>query len=354
MPIPFQCPHCGVTGNAKEKHLGRIVACPKCGEKVEVGAEPPSQSNRAVRAFGSMAFLAVAVVAGLLLLSLGESNPPITESPIVESPVQQPETPEPATTEQASPFEFKVLNETWTEGVRNKSVKVEVQVADDVAPTVTEADLKAMAPIFMKKYGGAPFGIYFSTVTPLSQPWGRINYNPHTRVGDVLEVDIMEYAFEFGPWYFPDKIDRNTKWHEIVWLTLPKVNKIVNGATEYQWEITSRSANNVSFESKVSPIGKMKDHMRLSPQTWEISTYDGDVPRFVRSVESSLNHLDLELSENIVGKLNSVIGVQAFLTGEKSNWTWMIGRLEVTYFHYENSDMVTIIQSMPESNEQRR
>ncbi len=344
MPIPFQCPHCGVTGNAKEKHLGRVVACPKCGENVEIGAEPPTQSNRAVWVLGSIAFLAIAAVAGLLFQSMTEplaaevTQPMVTEQPKAE--------PEPAAT--PAPFEYKILKEEWHNDFHGKAVSVEAQVADDVAPKVTEAQLKSMAPIFMKQYGGAPFGIYFSTVTPLSQPWGRINYNPQTPVGDVLEADVMEYAFEFGPWYFPDKIDRNTKWHELVWLTLPKVNKIVNGATQYQWEVTRRSANNVSFDGNGSPIGKLKDSMRLSPQTWEICTNDGDVPRFVRLVDSTLSHLDFELSRKIVDKLNSVIGGQEYLSGDTSTWTWMIGRLEVSYYHLKGSDMVTIMQTKPD------
>ena len=346
MSILFQCPHCGVTGNAKEKHLGRVVACPKCGEKVEIGAEPAN--NRWLWVFGSIAFLAIAVVAGLLIQSMSEPAPEAAEPAVAESAVKQSPSPEPVEAEQPSPFKYKVLSETWSENVRNRAVKVEVQVADDVAPKVTEADLKAMAPIFMKEYGGAPFGIYFSTVTPLSQPWGRINDNPRATVGEVLEADIMEFAFEFGPWFFPEKIDRDTTWHELVWLTLPKVNKIVNDATQYEWQVTRRSANSVSFDGKGSAPGKMKDNMRLSPQTWEINTYDGDVPRFVRLVESSLNHLDRELSENIVGKLNSVIGGQEYLNGDKSFWTWMIGRLEVTYSHHDGSDMVQIMQTKPE------
>ncbi len=199
----------------------------------------------------------------------------------------------------------------------------------------------------MEKYKGEPFGIYFETVTPLIQPWGVIYYVPDNTVGEDLECSIHEYAFEAGPWYFPDRIDRNTKWHELVWLTLPKVNKIVNGATQYQWEVTSRSANDVFFDSKESPLRAMKDDMNLDPQTWEISTYDGDVPRFVRLVESSLNYLDSEFSQNIVGKLNSVIGNQEFLNGDKRNWTWMIDRLEISYDHYDSSDTITITQTKP-------
>lgn len=347
MPIPFQCPHCGVTGNVKEKHLGRVVACPKCSEPVEIGAEPPN--NRWLWVFGVVAVLAIATVAGLLFQSMTE--PLTAEATTSQPPVAEQPKAAPAAAEEPAPFEYKILTEEWHDGFQGKAVSVQAQVADDVAPKVTEAQLKSMAPIFMKQYGGAPFGIYFSTVTPLTQPWGRINYNPQTPVGDVLEADVMEYAFEFGPWYFPDKIDRNTKWHELVWLTLPKVNKIVNGATQYQWEVTSRSANNVSFEGTVSPIGKLKDFMRLSPQTWEIGTNDGDVPRFVRLVDSTLSHLDFELSRKIVGKLNSVIGGQEYLSGDTSTWTWMIGRLEVSYYHLKGSDMVTIMQTKPESNE---
>lgn len=36
MPIPFRCPHCGVTGSSQEKHIGRTVACPKCGQDVRI------------------------------------------------------------------------------------------------------------------------------------------------------------------------------------------------------------------------------------------------------------------------------------------------------------------------------
>jgi hypothetical protein len=151
-----------------------------------------------------------------------------------------------------------------------------------------------------------------------------------------------------GPCYFPDKIDRNTDWHKRVWITLPMANKIVNGATQYHWDVTHRSANDVYFDSKERPFGKMKDNMRLSPQTFEICTYDGDVPRFVRLVESSLNHLDSGLSQNIVGKLNSVIGGQEYLSGAKANWTWMLGKREVTYTHHNGSDTVTIMQTDPE------
>jgi len=177
--------------------------------------------------------------------------------------------------------------------------------------------------------------------------WGVISHIPYTTVGDKVECDIHKHAFEFGPWYFPDRIDPHTKWHELVWLTLPAVNKIVNGATQFHWKVTSRSANEVYFDSKQSPFGAMKDKMNLSPQTWDISTYDGDVPRFVRLVESSLNHLDYDFSQKIVGKLNSVIGSQEYLNGDKTYWTWMIDRLEVTFHHYNRSDTINIMQTRP-------
>ena len=125
------------------------------------------------------------------------------------------------------------------------------------------------------------------------------------------------------------------------------VNKIVNGATQYHWEVTRRSANSVYFDSRQSPPGAFKDSMNLDPQAWDIETYDGDVPRFVRLVESSLAYLDHDLSNNVVGKLNSVIGSQEYLNGDKTHWTWMIGRLEVTYFHFDTQDDITIMQTEP-------
>jgi hypothetical protein len=166
-------------------------------------------------------------------------------------------------------------------------------------------------------------------------------------VGDKLECSIHTHAFEWGPWYFPDRIDPKTKWHELVWLTLPMANKIVNGATQFHWEVTNRSANEVYFDSKQGPQGAMKDDMYLSPQAWDITTYDGDVSRFVRLVESSLNHLDYELAQHIVGKLNSVIGSQEYLNGDKTYWIWMLDRLEVSYHHYDSQDEMSIMKTKP-------
>lgn len=242
------------------------------------------------------------------------------------------------------PFEYRIINEEWHNGFRGESVSVDVQVADDVGPTVTQADLESIAPVFMKKYEGAPFRIMFYTATPLANAWGVINYTPDNPSGKDVDCMIHDFAFELGPWYFPDKIDRDTDWHKRVWITLPMANKIVNGATQYHWKISSRTASDVYFDSRERPFGAMNDDMRLSPQTWEICTYDGDVPRFVRLVESSLNHLDYELSQNIVGKLNSVIGSQEYLNGDEMFWTWMLGKREVTYMHHSTGDTVTIMQ----------
>jgi hypothetical protein len=121
----------------------------------------------------------------------------------------------------------------------------------------------------------------------------------------------------------------------------------VNGATQFHWDVTSRTANGVYFDGKERLFGAMKDDMSLGPQSWDISTYDGDVPRFVRLVETSLNYLDPEFSQKIVGKLNSVIGGQEYLNRDKSFWTWMFGRLEVTYHHYDENDTITIMQTQP-------
>ncbi len=245
------------------------------------------------------------------------------------------------------PFEYKILNEEWCDTIVGRAVIVEIEVIDEVAPTVTEADLESLVPVFMEKYNGGSFRIVFYAETPLIQPWGVINHTPHNTLGETLSCNIYEYAFEFGPWYFPEKIDPNEEWHELVWLTLPMVNKIVNNATQYEWDIKSRSANDVYFKPKRSTLGSLDDGMSLDPQTWEISSYDGDVPGFVRLVESSLNYLDYDLSQNVVGKLNSVIGSQEYLRGDKHFWTWKIDRREVTFNHFDSQDSLTIMQTQP-------
>ena len=323
-------------------------------------AEATRKSSKSILwAVGAIALLAAASVAGMMILASRKPEPAVAESAIAEptsvsGPGPKPiaaNIPEPAkelpAPQQPKHFEYKILDEEWHDGFHGKSVSVEVQVADEVAPTVTQADLESLVPVFMEKYEGAPFQILFYTVTPLANAWGAINYTPNSRLG-AIDCHINDFAFEMGPWYFPDKIDRNTDWHKRVWITLPMANKIVNGATQYHWEVTSRSANDVYFDSKERPFGALKDDMRLSPQTWEICTYDGDVPRFVRLVESSLNHLNYELSQNIVGKLNSVIGSQEYLSRDKSNWTWMLGKREVSYTHLDKNDMITIMQTDPQ------
>lgn len=346
MPIPFKCPHCRATGQAPDKYAGRITHCPKCKGQVTVSAPtaPPVESS--TKLIAAVTVVVVTVLAGVAytFLAPDQSEPVAAVEPA--PPVEPVKPVEPAPP--AKPFEYKITSEEWHESVSGKAVTVEAQVADAIAPTVTKADLESLVPIFMEKYkGAAGFGIYFHTKTPLAQAWGTIYYAPDNTVSGPIDCDIHEYAFEFGPWYFPEKIDRNTEWHELVWLTLPMVNKIVNGATQFEWEVTNRSANEVYFDATQRQLGALKDDMRLSPQVWEISTYDGDGPRFVRLVESSLNHLDHDFAQRIVGKLNSVIGSQEFLSGDKTFWTWMIDRLEVTYHHYDSSDTITIMQTKP-------
>jgi hypothetical protein len=317
-------------------------------ERVAEATRKSSKGNLWIA--GSVALIAVVTSVGAFALSKGEPAPAKVEA-AVDEPLFKPEpiaaNESDPIKEFSKPFEFKILSEEWSDGFDGKAVRVAAEVADDVAPNVTKADLESLVPSLMEKYGGAPFQVLFYTKTPLINAWGAINYTPEP-MGKGAECQILDFALEFGPWYFPDKIDRDTKWHELVWITLPMANKIVNGATQYHWEVASRSANDVYFDSEERPFGAMKDTMRLSPQTWEICTYDGDVPRFVRLVESSLNHLDYDLSQDIVGKLNSVIGSQEYLHGDKTNWTWMIGRREVSYNHFDKNDIITIMQTAPE------
>ena len=84
--------------------------------------------------------------------------------------------------------------------------------------------------------------------------------------------------------------------------------------------------------------------MNLNPEAWEIATYDGDVPRFVRLVETTVTCLDQQMSENVVELLNSVIGNQEYLSSKKRRWTWTIESLEVTYYHDKASDKIIIIR----------
>jgi hypothetical protein len=151
--------------------------------------------------------------------------------PATQPLADEPKAAEPIVAEKTEPeasgafaFEYKILSEETSEGLRGETVRVEAQVADDVAPKVTKADLESLAPVFMEKYGGKPFWVYFYTVTPLTSPWANIIHNPQSSASEKLECSINDYALEFGPWYFPDRIDPKTKWHEIVWLTLPMAN----------------------------------------------------------------------------------------------------------------------------------
>lgn len=316
---------------------------PAAPSKTTIVPQALRRSKRALWVVGSIAILTVVSAAIFSILSADDPEPAVAETVVPEPTASEPIAPKP-TAQQPKPFEYKILSEEWG----SRRVTVEAQVADDVAPTVTEADLESLVSVFMEKYNGEPFNIFFYTETPLVQAWGSISHSPYSTVGEKVDCSIHDYAFDFGPWYFPDRIDRNTKWHKLVWLTLPMVNKIINGATQFHWEVTNRSANEVYFDSKQAPLGAMKDDMSLSPQTWGISTYDSDVPRFVRLVESSLNYLDYEFSQRIVGKLNSVIGSQKYLNGEKTHWEWTIDRLEVTYHHTDGvRDTITIMQTEP-------
>jgi len=139
----------------------------------------------------------------------------------------------------------------------------------------------------------------------------------------------------------------NVEWHELVWITLPMANKIVNGATQFSWELDQRDANSIYLDSKSHSLGASSDRMSLTPQTWDIETNDGDVSRFVRLVESSLNHLDFEFSQKIVAKLNSVIGSSKYLSHEKKWWEWQVDGLEVSYRHLDGSDMLSILKTKP-------
>lgn len=236
-------------------------------------------------------------------------------------------------------FEYKLLSEK-----RNGNVLViKLQCADDVAPNVKIEQIRRLANNFIVKYGNVPFDVYFYTVTPLMNPWAKISHIPSAE--EKLRCNIIEYAFEMGPWYFPEKLDPSQEWQEIVWITLPIANKIINNATQFDWEVLEREANSVLLDSRNRPIGSMADRMSLSPQTWEICTYDGDVSRFVRTVERSLTYYKYEFAEKIVGKLNSVIGTADYLSGEKHFWEWHIDGLEVTFFHYNGSDSLTILRS---------
>ncbi|MDZ4659262.1 MAG: hypothetical protein SH868_16945 [Bythopirellula sp.] len=297
------------------------------------------------------------VTAGLLFLSfamLGSSDSNSLQKPAetttVSPPSDPPKLPLKAVTPKSDkqlgkPFEYKILSEEWGDGFAGKSMTVELQTPDDVAPKVTEADLKLLAAEFVKKYKGEAFDAHFYTVTPLVDFWAKISHVPYA--DEKLECYINDFAFEEGPWYFPDRIDPKVEWHERVWLTLPMANKIVNSATEFSWELDRRDANSIYFDSKSSPPGVLSDTMYLSPQAWDIETHDGDVSRFVRLVESSLSHLDFEFSQKIVDKLNSVIGTSEYLTREKHHWTWQIDDLEVTYFHYETADSLEILKTTP-------
>jgi lysine biosynthesis protein LysW len=40
------CPHCGVSLNVKEAHVGRRVLCPDCGEPFEVQSVKPVAADR--------------------------------------------------------------------------------------------------------------------------------------------------------------------------------------------------------------------------------------------------------------------------------------------------------------------
>lgn len=327
MPIAVQCDKCEGQFRAPDSAAGKTTACPKCGSRITI--PQADTSNRLLYVFVSLAVLAVITAVGFSLL------PDVAPTPQEAKPAPL----------GPAPFQYKILSEEWHDAFVGKAVTVEAQVPDDVAPKVTKEDLESLVPVFMEKYNGQTFKVLFYTETPLVQAWGLINHIPYTTVGEKVECSIRDFAFEFGPWYFPDRIDLNTEWHQLVWLTLPVVNKIVNGATQFEWEVTSRSANTVYFESKSAAPGQLKDTMYLSPQTWDITTHDGDVPRFVRLVESSLGYFDFEFAEQIIGKLNSVIGSQEYLSGDKTFWEWKVDRLEVTYHHFRESDSITLVQT---------
>ncbi len=302
---------------------------------------------------GSMAVIAAGLLFACFAL-LGSSDstnlpkavPSTAQIPPVNRPKSsvEPVAPKPDK-QRGKPFEYKILSEEWADSFRGRVVTVKLRTPDDIAPKVTEEDLELLAAAFMKKYKGAAFGAYFYTVTPLVNPWARISHLPWAE--EKLEWYINEYAFEFGPWYFPDRLDSNVDWHELVWITLPMANKIVNGATQFNWKLKERDANNVFFESSSTPFGSIKDSMDMDPQSWNISTYDGDASRFVRLVESSLNHLDYEFSQKIVTKLNSVIGNSEYLSREKTWWEWQVDGLEVTYHHYDGKDTLSILKTKP-------
>lgn len=370
MPIHIECARCNSHFRPPDSAGGKTGTCPKCGSKISIPAaehddlssetfigpftpiiaEPRRNGDRrpstmpAQWLFGTL----LALILGGVVLFLVSDRPPHSQSTPTQAPPSPdlvealpPTKPIPA---ERLPFAFRVTSEEWRDAINRRHVTVEAMVDEDVAPKVKQADLESLVPYFIEKYEGASFKVLFETKTPLSNPWGIISYNTNFEPPQI-SCKILKYAFEDGPWYFPEHIDPNTEWHGRVWLTLPKVNKIVNGAAEYYWKVTYRSANDVHFESAHHPRGTIRDTMTLSPQTWEISTYDGDVPRFVRLVETTVNHLDLEMSKTIIERLNSVIGSQEYLRGDKRFWTWMLGSLELTFYHDTGSDRITIMQT---------
>jgi len=159
---------------------------------------------------GSLAAAASGILFACIALlgSSDSSNLPKPASSTAQAPaVNRPELPsEPVAAkpekQRGKPFDYKILSEEWSDSFRGRVVTVKLQTPDDIAPEVTEEDLELLAAEFMKKYKGAAFGAYFYTVTPLINPWARISHLPWA--DEKLEWYINGYAFEFGPWYFPD------------------------------------------------------------------------------------------------------------------------------------------------------
>lgn len=111
MPIPFQCPQCGVRGKAPDKLAGRLVTCPKCSGQVEIvkvewvpppppTSPPAGATPTATKLVIGVAVLGVVGVAGMIAYSF---LPPAQVPEVAAAVAEAPEVPKQAQEEPEDP-----------------------------------------------------------------------------------------------------------------------------------------------------------------------------------------------------------------------------------------------------------